>query len=102
MDKTTFAPYVNTEFRVSAPGADAQTLRLVEVSDLERDAAKAENPRRGRRGFSLLFTGTRESLLEQRDYAVSHSGLGDFQLFLVPVMPEDDEHYFYEAIFNRL
>src|SRR5918911_3825106 len=72
MDKTTFAPYLNTEFGVSAPDAAPQKLTLVEVADLERDAEKAENPRRGRKGFSLLFTGAREQLLDQREYRVAH------------------------------
>lgn len=102
MDKSTFDPHLNTEFRFR--GADGQwvSLRLVEVSDLERDPDRRENPRWGKRGFSLLFTGSRKRLLPQRSYEVEHAALGEFTLFIVPVFSTDKKTYSYEAIFNRV
>ena len=102
MDKSTFDPHLNTEFRFRGADGNWVTLRLVEVSDLERDPKQRENPRWGKRGFSLLFKGSRERLLPQRAYEVEHGALGEFTLFLVPVFSTDKKNYNYEAIFNRL
>lgn len=98
MDKSVFLPLLHTEFRVPLEGRAPVTLRLVEVSDLER--RPATEPRRGKRGFALLFNGPRELLLPQAMHTFEHEALGAFDLFIVPVHPEDDEHFYYEAIFN--
>ena len=95
-----FAPHLKTEFRVRAADSQMLPLTLVEVTDLER--APGKEPRRGKKGFSLLFTGVREFFLPQQSYVIEHDAMEPFDLFLVPVHPEDDEHFYYEAIFNYL
>jgi hypothetical protein len=100
MEKTVFLPLLHTEFRVHAGSPEPVPLTLVEVSDLNRSPDK--EPRRGKRGFSLMFTGARTHFLPQYNYRVEHEALGTFELFLVPIVPDDDQNCSYEAIFNFL
>lgn len=67
-------------------------LELVEVKKLgqgERDGGS----------FSLLWQGPADPFLEQATYRVSQSGIGDHDIFLVPVA-ENSSGYQYEAIFT--
>ncbi|MGB8507428.1 MAG: hypothetical protein WCD76_03405 [Pyrinomonadaceae bacterium] len=98
MEKEIFLPLLNTEFRVLVEGFDPLPLKLVEVSDLERISGR--EIRRGKRGFSLLFGSSRAFFLPQSIYRFEHEALGIFELFIVPVHPDDDQTYAYEAIFN--
>ncbi len=77
LDYKTFAPLVNNTFKVKlAEPIPELALELVEVK--ESCNAQCE-------GFSLIFNGPAERLLEQQLYAVSHDILGDNQIFLVPI-----------------
>lgn len=49
--------------------------------------------------FSVVFTCQDKRVFEQGVYQVSHSELGDFELFLVPVFG-DDQGVHYEAVFT--
>jgi hypothetical protein len=98
MEKTVFLPLLHTEFRVHADSSEPVPLTLVEVSDLMR--TPGGEPRRGKRGFSLLFTGARTHFLPQSMYRFEHEALGAFELFITPVLPDDDQSFAYEAIFN--
>lgn len=98
MEKTTFLPLLNTEFRIQTSGPESFALQLVEVSDLERNSDR--EPKRGSKGFSLLFSGSREFQLPQGMYRLEHEAIGGFDLFIVPVVPQDDQYFYYEAIFN--
>lgn len=100
MEKETFLPLLNTEFRVVVEGFDPVPLQLVEVSDLERSPDR--EPRRGRRGFSLLFTSPRDFFLPQNVYRFEHEAIAPCELFIVPVHPDNDHLYAYETIFNFL
>lgn len=67
-------------------------LELIEVKKLgqgERDGGS----------FSLLWQGPQDPFLEQATYRVSQSGIGDHDIFLVPVS-ETANGYQYEAIFT--
>jgi hypothetical protein len=67
-------------------------LELIEVRKLgqsERDGGS----------FSLLWQGPLDPMLEQATYRVSQAGIGDHEIFLVPVA-EKPEGYQYEAIFT--
>lgn len=74
-------------------GADQIPLRLVEVVEGQSD-------RRVQR-FSILFHGPAERLLPQATYSFSHDALGEFLLFIVPVVGSNDERIVYEACFSR-
>lgn len=101
--RTTFAPYVGDTFYVRLGPADLVPLQLVNVRDLLSARALAS---RGftvdpDQSFSIRFRGPADRPLPQDIYRFEHSRVGGFDLFIVPMRPEQDGRY-YEAIFNRL
>ena len=53
----------------------------------------------GREAFSIVFRGERSLKLEQKIYRISHNTMGDMELFIVPIGP-DDKGMRYEAVFS--
>lgn len=99
LTRETFAPYLNTTFRIRT-GSATVDLRLAKITDLK---AAAKHPARiaGKESFSLMFVGSGpSSRLTQDTYAVEHDALGSFSLFLVPVGEPANRHH--EAIIARL
>jgi hypothetical protein len=75
---------------------DPQAPAVVELIEVTRHGEAAEGQRAP---FSLLFRGEPEPVHPQQIYAIEHDELGSFELFLVPVGP--DEHgQRYEAVFS--
>jgi hypothetical protein len=68
-------------------------LRLAEVVEGQSDS-------RAQR-FSILFHGAADRMLPQGTYSFRHDILGEFLLFIVPVVGSNDERIVYEACFNR-
>ena len=68
-------------------------LRLVEVIEGQSD-------RRVQR-FSILLHGPADRMLSQGTYSFRHDTLGEFLLFIVPVVGSNDERIVYEACFSR-
>lgn len=66
---------------------------LIEVSLL---------PRGDDRSFSLVFRRDEGPSLTQGTYRLRHPSIGELALFLVPILPDEDGHSLYEAIFNRM
>jgi hypothetical protein len=87
----TFADRLGETFR-AGKGADALELELVEAT------AAAGRQGAGRVPFSLVFRGPLEPVLPQRIYRFEHHELGAFDLFIVPVGP-DETGMRYEAVF---
>jgi hypothetical protein len=83
-----FRPLQGERFRVVPDGTDAFELELVEVTEIPRDPG-------GRTPFSLVFQGGPNPPVEQRIYRVEHDGLGELELFLVPIAVDR-----YEAVFT--
>ncbi|WP_420408266.1 DUF6916 family protein [Hoeflea sp.] len=69
-----------------------QRLRLVEV------LRKGKGERMGG-AFSLLWQSDSESILPQGCYTFKHDGLGDLDIFIVPV-GQASEGVHYEAVFT--
>jgi hypothetical protein len=93
--KSTFAPYVGSEFRVHLDGSKVRRIKLVEVREIV-GGGNAEQ------SFSLLFTGPKGKTFPQKTYAVEHGALGKFSLFLVPVgLRAGAGAEYFEAVFNR-
>ena len=84
-----FIPHLHTPFEVG--GEEKLELDLTSATDLSN--AQLEQ-------FSLIFTGPISPCLPQRLYDLSHPRLGNVELFLVPVGP-DEAGMKYEAIFSR-
>lgn len=76
---------------------DGQTVdaELIEVTSL--GAASRGTARR--EPFSLVFRGPKDALLQQQMFKVVHSALGELDIFLVPIGP-DDVGMRLEAIFT--
>jgi len=89
----TFAGRLGEKFRVGED-ADAVELELVEAT-----AGIARPHAGGRVPFSLVFRGPLEPVMPQRIYRVEHHELGAFDLFIVPIGP-DEAGMQYEAVFG--
>ncbi|MBO0879454.1 MAG: hypothetical protein J2P17_03600 [Mycobacterium sp.] len=71
-------------------------MHVLELELLQADAnARTQNGR----PFSLVFRGPREPVMVQRIYRLDNDKLGSFELFLVPIGP-DDHGMRYEAVFT--
>jgi hypothetical protein len=83
-----FRPLQGDRFRIVPDGAPAFEVELVEVTEIPREPG-------GRTPFSLVFKGGPNPPLEQRIYRVEHDGLGELDIFLVPIAVDR-----YEAVFT--
>ena len=85
-------------FLVSREGTGPVKLELVEVEDL-RDPKRSLPSHVRQDPFQLKLRGPIEPLLTQSLYTFSNSELGDVQLFLVPMGPEDGSNW-YNVVIN--
>jgi hypothetical protein len=69
-------------------------MRLVEAASV-----KSTSGEEGRLPFSIVFLGPLEPVLPQRIYRFEHEALGTFELFIVPIGP-DESGMRYEAVFS--
>lgn len=100
--RSTFAGRVGEAFQVYQGAAAMPMLRLARVRDLPAFAREQALTNADKeRSFSLLFTGPIDLMIGQGMYRFEHKQVGGFSLFIVPMTPGQDAHY-YEAIFNRL
>lgn len=88
----TFAPHMDSTFRLKRESADPLELKLVAATDV------GSTPRQLQ--FSIVFRGPLDTPLVQAIYNLEHEKIGTFDLFIVPVR-RDQEGIYYEAIFNR-
>jgi hypothetical protein len=103
--EASFAPYLNTQFRVYLDRADTRALKLLEVSDyfaaVPRSTARASSSP-NTECFSLLLTAPPGKPFEQDTYLIEHEALGNFYLFLVPVSAQGKTALnYYEAVVYR-
>jgi hypothetical protein len=89
-----FAGHLNETFKVEIDHVSTLFV-LVEVRPLPYRpiAGMVREP------FSLLFRNESAVLFPQRTYAMSHDGVGDFGIFLVPIA-RDRDGFIYQALFN--
>jgi hypothetical protein len=85
-----YAEVLNTKFQLTEMSVE---LELIEVT--QRKITPQQEM------FSLIFTGAKDSFLEQKIYRMHHETLGGGELFLVPIA-EIADGYKYEAGFNRI
>jgi hypothetical protein len=94
--KATFAPYVDSVFRIYPDSSRPLETTLVSVDDIGPVPDKRQA---GRECFVLRFRGTES--LRQNTYRIEHEVLGRFDLFLVPA-GKSKKGVYYQAIINRL
>jgi hypothetical protein len=76
-----------------------ETFRVGDDPDvLEMELVEATAGIAGRQ-FSIVFRGPPEPVLPQRIYPFGHEELGSFELFIVPIGP-DDSGMQYQAVFG--
>lgn len=88
-----FTKHLESKFQVRIETGTSVELTLIEVSELKLLP--------GQEHFSILFRGPGEVFLGQGTFLVEHEDLGRFALFVVPIR-QDEQGYYYEAVFNRL
>ncbi len=89
-----FQPLINDEFSFVENGTSTQTFELMDVSLLGQAPAADQ-----RHAFSLLFRGPDTDAPQQQVFQLQHAGLGQLELFLVPV-GSDESGMLYEAVFT--
>lgn len=96
----TFAPQLQTKFRVHLNAVTIVELELAEANGINSSApVKPTVP--FQESFSLIFSGPKNGLLPQNIYSFEHEVLGRFDLFIVPVGQAAGSIQ-YQAVFNRL
>jgi hypothetical protein len=95
-----FAGVVGTTFRAGLRTGASANLRLLAVHPLTAPTHAAQPPPTGD-GFVLEFEAAARTELVSGTYAVQHSSLGRFDLFVTPVGPRGSAPR-YESVFNRL
>jgi hypothetical protein len=95
----TFSPHLGETFWIEVDPAHTLETILVAAVGLG-EAARPPDARQAtrRRPFSLVFRGPCDAVLPQRIYRLRHDSIGTFNLFLVPIGP-DDAGMRYEAVF---
>ena len=88
----TFRGRQGETFRLTVDDSNGFDTELIEISEAEAGPGASRAP------FSLVFRGPREIVLPQRIYALEHAELGRFEIFLVPIGP-DEVGMRYEAVF---
>lgn len=92
LKKTSFDPYINETFEVITE-TEGVEVELTEVTEHSRDNMES---------FSVLFKGPKDKFLNQKIYKVKHPGMGEIELFLVPVVHAKQDAFYYESAFSRL
>ena len=84
---------LNQPFILDLNDSSTCLLQLISV-DKHPDSATVSD----HQAFSVIFRGQDKPALEQQIYQIKHDTLGDMELFIVPVGP-DDKGMCYEAVF---
>jgi hypothetical protein len=93
----TFADHVGETFQIRADTKPVE-LALIAATDLTSRGGPGAAARQ-RAPFSIVFRGPGDTPLPQQIHRMQHAGIGEFEIFLVPVGP-DREGMLYEAIFT--
>lgn len=93
ISKAQFVEALHTNFHLEIDSTHKLDLELIEVTE-KRSTQSQEQ-------FSLLFQGPLSIQLGQNTWPLAHEQLGQLDLFLVPVV-RDQQGIYYEAFFNRL
>jgi hypothetical protein len=89
-----FAPHLNTPFALKL-GEETIDLALTEITK----PPPRPYPGMVREAFSLFFRSASQAVLPQGTYVFVHDGMGELEIFIVPVGREL-QGIVYEAAFN--
>jgi hypothetical protein len=88
-----FSKHIGTTFHAKLDEREVD-LTLTEVKPYMPEPRQGNMER-----FSLFFAGPPEVFLPQQNFHIRHDGMGEFDIFLVPLRG-DEKGYIYEAVFN--
>jgi hypothetical protein len=94
MNAKFFEPLINQNFNIQLKNNTTLVVRLIEVT-----VGPQFNENAPRVPFSIVFRGPRDILLSQGIYSLEHETAGNFEIFLVPIGP-DEKGMRFEAVFN--
>ena len=95
-DASTFSECGGEPFHLLCDDGSTLDLELVSVTPGSVPPDDARSPRAP---FAVIFRGPLEPLLPQRTYRFEHDALGSFELFIVPIGP-DQAGMQYQAVFG--
>jgi Domain of unknown function (DUF6916) len=93
-----FAECRGKPFRIHHGAAAPLETELIAVTSLQSRLGGPGQPAR-REPFSVIFRGPPTPVLPQLIYRIENDSLGTFDLFIVPIGP-DESGMRYEAVFN--
>lgn len=96
LTKADFDPCLGTTFQLETAPGESVALELIEISGYPQRTIQSGATREA---FSLLFRGAKDLAVSQQIYKLTHPELGSYELFLVPVGP-DEQGMRMEAVFN--
>ena len=86
----TFRPHVGDTFRIAPPSDPPFEARLTSCTETPFGDRKAWLSQHQRVPFSLIFHAPDDRHVDQQIGAFSHAQLGEFELFIVPLGPDED------------
>lgn len=92
----------STHCRWHIASHDERRLELIEVNRLPLRSGRMPSeriPSERRAPFSLVFRDGQQGVMPQSIYRLEHDVLGMFEIFLVPIGP-DEQGMRYEAVFH--
>lgn len=96
LNMAAFKSQLGTSFLINHQASKVK-LTLINVADF----ASRKQTAAGKEGFSLLFRGPQDTVLNQDTYLMEHEELGMFSFLMVPVGTKDTRPH-YEIVINRL
>ena len=92
-----FHSQLNSEFLIEQEPRKWIAAKLIEAKELQYEYSDAQEGMRT--SFSLVFHTGIDVYLPQKMYAFKHDELGEINIFLVPLLPDDTGNR-YEAVFT--
>lgn len=94
LKKEDFDKHLNSKFQL----AHLQTEEKIELELIETEEKNTDQTE----GFSLMFKGPKETVLEHDTHKMTHPEMGEMNIFIGPVLSGKDDGVYYQAIFNRI
>jgi hypothetical protein len=92
-----FLPLLNQEFQIEQEPGKWVPVELIETTELKFNYPVTGGE--GRTPFSIVFRASPEVQLLQKNCLIKHSELGEHQIFIVPLQPDENGTY-YEAVYT--
>ena len=92
-----FESQLDSTFLIHDEGSKVK-VKLVQVTNF----ASKKQTRNGKEGFSLIFQGSQDTILQQKSFVIEHEELGMFTFLIVPINFPNQSAPKYEAVINRL